>query len=118
MGRSGPGKRDELEQHAENVYAFRINRVEPLHIPWVSKVMGPLRYDFFVGSVQGHTQPNAPWVHSEMFSFAPTSNFQFAFSRSVVWGGHGHGCLEPDGSIYPCNQPITMHTFLKKLLLL
>jgi hypothetical protein len=109
----GPGLGSAMiwSNNAENIYAFRINRVEPLYIPWVSKVMGPLRYDFFVGSVQGHTSPNAPWLHSETFSFAPTSNFQFAFSRTVIWGGHGHGCLEPDGSIDPCNQPITLHTF-------
>ena len=44
--------------NAENVYSFRINRVEPLYIPFVSKVMGPVRYDFFVGSVKGHTYLN------------------------------------------------------------
>jgi len=111
----GPGMGSAMNwsDNAENVYAFRINRVEPLYIPWVSKVMGPLRYDFFVGPVQGHTSPNSPWVHSEMFSFAPTSNFQFAFSRTIIWGGHGHGCLPilPNGQPTPCNQPITLHTF-------
>ena len=49
--------------NAENIYSFRINRVEPLYIPFVSKVLGPVRYDFFVGSLKGHTYPNAPWVH-------------------------------------------------------
>jgi len=112
----GPGLGSAMNwsNNAENIYGFRINRVEPLYIPWVSKVMGPLRYDFFVGSLQGHTSPNAPWVHSEMFSFAPTSNFQFAFSRTIIWGGHGHGCLPflpPNGYPTPCNQPITLHTF-------
>ena len=50
-----------------------------------------------------------------MFSFAPTSNFQFAFSRTVIWGGHGHGCSPelPDGQLTPCDEPITIHTFLK-----
>jgi hypothetical protein len=111
----GPGLGSAMNwsNNAEDIYSFRINRVEPLHIPWISNVMGPLRYDFFVGSLKGHTAPNEPWVHSEMFSFAPTSNFQFAFSRSVIWGGHGHGCLQPDGTITPCDEPITIHTFLK-----
>jgi hypothetical protein len=113
----GPGMGSAMNwsNNAEDIYSFRINRVEPLYIPWVSKVMGPLRYDFFVGSLQGHTSPNAPWVHSEMFSFAPTSNFQFAFSRSIIWGGHGHGCFPilPNGQPTPCNQPITLHTFFK-----
>ena len=62
--------------------------------------MGALRYDFFVGSVQGHTYLNAPWVHSSMFSFRPTDNFEFAFQRTVIWGGKGHA-------------PVTLHTFFK-----
>jgi hypothetical protein len=86
--------------NAENIYSFRINRTEPLHIPLLVKVLGPLRYDFFVGSLKGHTSPNSPWVHSEMFSFRPTSNFEFGFQRTIIWGGEGHA-------------PVTLHTFLK-----
>ena len=86
--------------NAENIYSFRINRVEPLYIPWVSKVFGPVRYDFFYGSLKGHSYPNHPWVHSDMLSFAPTSNFQFGFQRTVIFGGAGH-------------EPVTLHTFLK-----
>ena len=109
----GVGSAMNLSNNAEDIYSFRINRVEPLHIPWVSKVLGPLRYDFVVGSLQGHSAPNAPWMHAEEFSFAPTSNFQFAFSRTVIWGGHGHGCepILPSGYPTPCNLPITLGTF-------
>ncbi len=99
---NGPGMGSAMiwSNNAENIYSFRINRVEPLSIPWVSRVLGPLRYDFFVGSLKGHTDPNSPYVHSEMFSFAPTKNFQFGFSRSVIWGGKDH-------------EPVTLHTFLQ-----
>jgi hypothetical protein len=86
--------------NAENIYSLRINRVEPLYIPWVKKVLGPLRYDFFVGSLKGHTAPNSPWVHSEMFSFRPTVNFEFGFQRTIIWGGEGH-------------VPVTLHTFFR-----
>jgi Capsule assembly protein Wzi len=99
--------------NAEDIYSFRINRVEPWHIPYLSALLGPIRYDFFVGSLQGHTRPEDPWVHSEMFEFAPTSNFQFGFQRTVIWGGKGHGCLQPNNTVTPCNEPITLHTFLK-----
>ncbi|MGA8940883.1 MAG: capsule assembly Wzi family protein, partial [Acidobacteriaceae bacterium] len=111
----GPGYGSAMNwsNNAEDIYSFRINRVEPLTIPWISRVLGPVRYDFFVGSLKGHSAPNEPWVHSEIFSFAPTSNFQFAFSRTVIWGGHGHGCLQSDGTVTPCDEPITLHTFLK-----
>jgi len=86
--------------NAENIYSFRINRVEPLHIPLLSRVLGPLRYDFFYGSLKGHTYPNDDWTHAEMFSFRPTKNFEFGFERTIVFGGHGH-------------EPVTLHTFLK-----
>ena len=86
--------------NAENIYSFRINRVEPLHIPFVSALLGPVRYDFFYGSLKGHTAPNSPYVHSEMFAFKPTSNFEFGFQRTVIFGGKGH-------------EPVTIHTFLK-----
>ncbi len=86
--------------NAENIYSFRVNRVEPLNIPLVSKVLGPMRYDFFVGSLKGHTNPNSPWVHAEMFAFRPTNNFEFGFERTIIWGGAGHA-------------PVTLHSFLK-----
>jgi hypothetical protein len=85
--------------NAENIYSFRIDRVEPLNIKYLSKVLGPVRYDFFVGSVKGHLYLNSPWVHSAMFAFRPTENFEFGFQRTVIWGGKGHA-------------PVTLHTFL------
>ena len=100
--------------NAENPYTFEINRVEPLRIPLVSRVTGPFRYEFFVGSLKGHTYPNAPWTHMEKISFKPTKNLEFGFERTVIWGGDDHGCLDPStNTIVPCKQPITLHTFFK-----
>ena len=86
--------------NAEDMYAFRINRVEPLRIPGLSTIFGPFRYDFLVGSLKGHTFPNDPWVHGEKISFKPTRNLEMGFERTVIWGGKGH-------------VPITIHTFLR-----
>jgi len=105
--------------NAENIYAFHINRAEPLYIPLLSRLTGPFRYEFLVGALRGHTmmpnpsypgtasnpQPNVinpgdPWVHVEKFSFKPTRDLEFGFERTVIWGGQGH-------------EPITLHTFLK-----
>ena len=98
----GPGYGSAMawSNNAENMYAFRINRVEPLNIFLLSKILGPVRYEFFVGSLKGHTFFNDPWAHSSMFSFRPTKNFEFAFQRTVIWGGKGH-------------VPINIHSFLK-----
>jgi Capsule assembly protein Wzi len=103
--------------NAQNIYAFQINRVEPLNIPLVSRVTGPFRYEFLIGPLRGHTlmpnplypgtpnQPNViapgdPWVHVEKVNFRPTQNLEFGFERTAMFGGEGH-------------SPVTIHTFLK-----
>lgn len=102
--------------NAENIYSFRINRIEPLSVPLLSRLTGPFRYEFLVGPLKGHTyipftgpktpgqrdvySPSAPWMHLEKISFRPTQNLEFGFERTVIWGGKGH-------------EPITLHTFLR-----
>jgi hypothetical protein len=95
--------------NAENIYAFHINRTEPLYIPLLSRLTGPFRYEFMVGALRGHTympnptyianpstnipnvtNPGDPWVHVEKFSFKPTRDLEFGFERTVIWGGRGH----------------------------
>jgi hypothetical protein len=108
-----------FSNNAENFYSFRINRVEPLDVPLLSRITGPFRYEFMLGALRGHTympnpanpggtnpnlpnviNPGDPWVHLEKISFQPTENLEFGFERTAIWGGQGHG-------------PITIHTFLK-----
>jgi hypothetical protein len=85
--------------NAQNIYSFEINRSEPLRVPLLSRITGPFRYEFIVGSLKGHTDYNDPWVHAEKISFKPTKNAEFGFERTVIWGGEGH-------------EPITIGTFL------
>lgn len=89
--------------NAENIYAFHINRVEPLRIPLLSQLTGPFRYEFLVGSLKGHKYPNDPWVHVEKVSFKPTPNLELGFERTVIWGGEGH-------------EGITIKSFLRSFL--
>ena len=105
-----------FSNNAENFYSFRINRIEPLQIPLLSRITGPFRYEFMVGALRGHTEmpsltpgvpntpnvvnPGDPWVHVEKVSFRPTENLEFGFERTAIWGGEGH-------------SPVTIHTFLK-----
>jgi hypothetical protein len=98
----GPAKGGSFaySNNAENIYAFQIDRIEPLYIPLLSKLTGPFRYQFFVGSLKGHVDPRDPWMHVEKISFKPTENLEMGFERSVIWGGEGH-------------VPITIHSFLK-----
>ncbi len=105
--------------NAQNIYAFHIDRIEPLYIPLLSRLTGTFRYEFLVGALSGHTfmpnpvyvanpspnvpnviNPGDPWVHLEKISFRPTVNLEFGFERTVIWGGEGH-------------SPVTFRTFLK-----
>ena len=94
--------------NAANIYSFRINRIEPLHVPGLSRLTGPFRYDFLVGALRGNTympnpnypksganviNPGDPWVHVEKVSFRPTVNLEFGFERTVIWAGKGHGAV-------------------------
>jgi Capsule assembly protein Wzi len=79
-----------ISNNAEPIYALRINRVVPLRIPLLSDVLGPFRYEFIFGSLKGNRYPIAPWVHAQKFSFKPTRNLEFGFSRVVIFAGKDH----------------------------
>jgi Capsule assembly protein Wzi len=108
-----------FSNNAQNFYSFEINRIEPLNVPFLSKLTGPFRYEFLVGALRGHTYipspqyelnpspdipnvntPGDPWVHVEKVSFKPYKDLEFGFERTVIWGGEGH-------------SPVTLHNFLK-----
>jgi Capsule assembly protein Wzi len=117
----GPGQGSAMafSNNAQNFYSFEINRIEPLHVPLLSILTGPFRYEFILGALRGHTyipnplyelnpspntmnvdNPGDPWVHVEKVSFKPYKDLEFGFERTVLWGGEGH-------------SPVTLHNFLK-----
>jgi hypothetical protein len=79
-----------LSNNAEPIYGLRINRVTPLRVPLLSDVLGPFRYEGLFGSLKGHRYPNAPWIQAQKFSFKPSRDLEFGFSRVVVFAGEGH----------------------------
>ena len=117
----GPGQGASMaySNNAQNFYAFEINRIEPLHVPGLSVLTGPFRYEFLVGALRGHTEmpntayeanpssaianvinPGDPWVHVEKVSFRPYRDLEFGFERTAMFGGEGH-------------EPVSLHSFLR-----
>jgi membrane-associated phospholipid phosphatase len=92
--------------NAQPIPMFRISRNVPYVIPWVSKILGPLDIQAFLGQLNGYqyvsyynesgqfiasgppVQPH-PWIHGEKFSFKPTPNFEFGFGETTVFAGPG-----------------------------
>jgi len=78
-----------MSDNAAPFYMARLNRVLPLNLPGILRYLGPLRYDAFFGRLEGHSFPPRPFMHGEKFSFKPTENFEFGFSRTAVFAGQG-----------------------------
>jgi Capsule assembly protein Wzi len=114
----GPGNGGPLmfSDTAAPLDMFRINRVTPMTLPWIFRHLGPMRVEFFLGQLRGQEFINGlgivtgsftsplnpqPMIHGERFSFKPTRNFEFGFSRTSLFAGQG--------------VPFTLGTFQKSL---
>jgi membrane-associated phospholipid phosphatase len=101
----GPGEGGPLilSDNAAPLNMFRINRVTPFKLPSVMGWLGPLRLEFFLGQLTGqqfvtlfaitgdfmHSLHPQPMIHGERFTFKPTRNFEFGFSRTGIFAGQG-----------------------------
>jgi Capsule assembly protein Wzi len=109
----GPGEGGPFlfSDNAEPLWMLQINRASPWVIPGVVRVLGPLRWQFFLGQLSGHQfvfsapalygpriSPQ-PYIHGEKISFRPTANFEFGMGLTTVFGGPG--------------MPFTWHNFLR-----
>lgn len=83
----GTGSALFLSDNAEPFYGLRITRTTPLYLPWISKILGPMRYDNFFGKLSGHMYPRQPWFYGQEISFRPTINFEFGAGRDAVFAG-------------------------------
>jgi membrane-associated phospholipid phosphatase len=111
----GPSRGGPLlwSNNAEAIPMFRITRTSPFRMPQPLKWMGPVRTEFFIGTLAGHQfvfvdptffQPplaKQPVVHGERISFKPTANLEFSVSNTAVFGGPG--------------MPVTLHTFARTM---
>jgi membrane-associated phospholipid phosphatase len=92
-----------FSNNAEPVSMLRINRTSPFRLPSILGLLGPIRVEFFVGQLGGERfnfnaskgflgSPNAtlneqPLINGQAFSFKPTENLEFGFTRTTIFGG-------------------------------
>jgi membrane-associated phospholipid phosphatase len=110
-----------LSDNAESFPMFKIDSVSPFTIPLLSKLIGSVRTQFFIGQLsgqhweycvvascapklnaQGVLGPNInpqPFLHGEKISFKPTDNLELGMGVTAMFGGPG--------------QPVTWHDFLQ-----
>jgi len=88
-----------MTNNAPPIPMLHVEQVSPIEIPGVSKLMGPIRFEFFLGQLAGHHWISAnkdligpyidpqPYVHGTKLSFKPTPNIEFGFAATVLFGG-------------------------------
>jgi len=109
----GPGQAGPLllSDNAEPFTMFKIDTVVPMNLPGISKLLGPVRAQFFVGQLSGQhweycgaascaAVANAqavvgpqispqPLIHGEKLSFKPTNNLELGVGVTAMFGGPG-----------------------------
>ncbi|HWY22615.1 MAG TPA: capsule assembly Wzi family protein [Candidatus Acidoferrum sp.] len=99
----GPGESGPFlySSNAAPMTMLRIDSVSPYEVPLLSRFLGPVRSEFFLGRLSGQTWeyspqlfgPNLssqPFVHGTKFSFHPTPNLEFGMGFTAQFGGTGN----------------------------
>jgi hypothetical protein len=92
-----------FSDNAEPITMLRINRTSPFKLPSLLGWLGPMRVELFVGQLTGQdfvftvntgflgspATPlgNQPYINGQAFSFKPTENLEFGFTRTTIFAG-------------------------------
>jgi membrane-associated phospholipid phosphatase len=90
-----------LSDNAAPFTALRIDSVSPFEVPLLSRILGPMRTEFFLGQLSGHEwafdgtnflgpklDPQ-PYIHGTKISFKPTVNLEMGMGVTAVFSGEG-----------------------------
>jgi Capsule assembly protein Wzi/PAP2 superfamily len=92
-----------FSNNAEPIRMLKIDSVSPFKLPGILKLMGPIRWEFFLGQLGGHYADYAattgyifgallnpqPMILAQKFAFKPTPNVEFGFSYNTIFAGQG-----------------------------
>lgn len=81
----GHGGPTNYSDNTEPIDMVRLTNPSPWRLPSFLHWLGPLRWDFFFGLMDGHRYPANPAVDGQKISFKPTPNLEFGFSRTIVF---------------------------------
>jgi hypothetical protein len=101
----GPDKGGAMmfSNNAEPIRMLKIDRVSPFKLPSIFGLMGPIRWEFFLGQLGGHYADYTvstgyffgallnpqPMILAQKFAFKPTPNVEFGFSYNTIFAGQG-----------------------------
>ena len=90
-----------LSNNAAPFLMFRIDNTTGYEVPLLSRFLGPMKSEFFLGQLAGQqfintgtatlgpTLAKQPFIHGERVNFKPTANLEFGTGINVMFGGPG-----------------------------
>ena len=106
-----------FSDNALPITMFRIDRVTPFRLPWLLRLFGPIKGEFFLGRLSGHkfaygvnnglvgqwseSLSDQPFIDGVKLNFKPTPDFEFGVGLNTMIGGPG--------------VPFTFHKFVQSL---
>jgi hypothetical protein len=102
---TGAGGSMLFSTNAEPITMLQISRVEPIKLPGFLAALGPMRFEYVLGRLNGQnwvccstsgftgswTQPlgDQPFITGQKFSMKPTKNLELGFGATILLGGNG-----------------------------
>ena len=92
-----------FSDNALPITMFRIDRVTPFRLPWILRLFGPIKGEFFLGRLSGHkfaygvntglvgqwskSLSDQPFIDGAKLNFKPTPDFEFGVGLTTMIGG-------------------------------
>jgi hypothetical protein len=90
-----------LSDNSTPITMLSFDSVTPFRVPLISRLLGPIRSQFFVGQLSGHQWVYAntqlvgpqinpqPFIHGNKISFKPAENLEIGMGITALFGGPG-----------------------------
>jgi len=76
-----------ISNNAAPIYMFRVSRLAPFEVPYLSKITGPMKLEFFIGKLSGNQFPARPVLHGSKITIKPHPDLEFGFTVTSEMGG-------------------------------
>lgn len=83
-----------LTNNAKPLDLLRITNPSPLHLPWVFRHLGPVRFDLFWSRLEADRVVPEPYFAGARFNFKPFPWLELGAARTVIFGGEGRPEVE------------------------
>ena len=88
----GPGYYGQLAQstNASAFPALRFQNIHPGHLPSLLRYLGLMRFNAFLGQLDGARAFAHPWIAGQIVALKPLPDLEFGVTHAIAFGGSGN----------------------------